>query len=346
MPELDFATLPRLSKGMAFLDDHGWEKAVIYPIAGDASFRRYARIQGENRDAILMDAPPQHEDVQAFVQIANHLRDLGFSAPEIFAQDLREGFLLLEDLGAETFTQALGDNSATEQQLYELATDTLARLHKINSKTTAPDWLAPYDDEKLLAEAALFADWFMPAVGIDNISGLARADFDKAWLEVFTTVHRGPRTLVLRDFHVDNLVRMPSRKGTDACGLLDFQDAVAGHPAYDLMSLLQDARRDVSDDLKADMLARYHDAMGTLDRKAFDAVFAILAAQRHAKVIGIFTRLHVRDGKPHYLAHISRVWKLLDDALNHPALGPVASWLETHVPPEKRITPDQAGAKP
>ncbi len=345
MPELDFATLPRLSKGMAFLDLHGWEKVVIYPIAGDASFRRYARIEGIGRDAILMDAPPEHEDVRPFVQIANHLRDLGFSAPEIFANDLKAGFLLLEDLGPETFTQALATDPLQERQLYELATDTLASLHKIPGESAAPDWLAPYDDEKLLSEAALFADWFMPAVGLDNISGSARADFDKAWLEVLTAVHQGPRTLVLRDFHVDNLVWMAAREQTNACGLLDFQDAVAGHPAYDLMSLLEDARRDISTDLKQEMLKRYHDLMSTDDRKAFDDAFAVLAAQRHAKVIGIFTRLMVRDGKSNYLTHIARVWKLLEHALAHPALEPVDRWFETYVPPEKRIAPEQAGAK-
>ena len=320
-------------------DELGWHNVVIYRIAGDASFRRYFRISHGDENAILMDAPPEHEDVRPFVQIAKHLQALGFSAPEILGENPVEGFLLLEDFGDNTFT-ALLKGGVKAGELYELATDTLMALHQMTGEKTAPNWLAPYDDEKLLAETALFPDWFMPAVGLDGLSGQARAAHDKAWLDAFAVVHKGPRTLVLRDYHVDNLLRLDGRDGVKACGLLDFQDAVAGHPAYDLMSLLEDARLDVAPELQQAMTTRYHDAMQTKNRETFDAAYAILGASRHAKVIGIFTRLYVRDAKEGYLDHISRVWRLLEASLQHPALAQVKTWFDKHVPQDKRMRPE------
>ena len=168
-----------------------------------------------------------------------------------------------------------------------------------------------------------------------------RDAYVSTWNEIFPVVYAQPLTLVLRDFHVDNLMRLPDRKGVSACGLLDFQDAVAGATAYDVMSLLEDARRDIAPGLKDAMLARYFGRMGDLDRPGFEAAFAILAAQRHAKVIGIFTRLCRRDGKDGYLVHIPRVWRLLEQALRHPALAPVAAWFAQNVPVEVRGVPAQ-----
>ena len=324
-----------------FLGHAGWGQAQHTPLGGDASFRHYIRLNLDGRTAMAMDAPPAHEDVRPFVKIAKHLRLLGFSAPEILAEDEDNGFLLLEDFGDTTFTNLLGDG-ADERELYRLGTDVLIALHAIDFHETTPEWLPPYDDRALRNEAALLLDWFMPAQDL-RVTTEARAEYERLWLDLFAFVHEGPRTLVLRDYHVDNLMRLDDRDHISACGLLDFQDALAGHPAYDLMSLLEDARRDVDPALQAEMKVVYRDALD-LDDVAwsdFETAYAILAAQRHSKVIGIFTRLHRRDGKPVYLKHIARVWRLLEHALTHPALADMQDWMDHHVPFAKRTAPPE-----
>jgi len=328
----------------AFLKGTGWEDAQRQPLTADASFRRYIRLRQtghqDKASALVMDAPPAHEDVRPFVLIDKHLRLLDFSAPEILAEDETNGFLLLEDFGDATFTNLLADGH-DECALYTLATDVLIAMHALDNSGTMPDWLLPYDDARLRDETALLLDWFMPAQGL-NVSTDTRADFERIWFGLFAHVHDGPRALVLRDYHVDNLMRLEDRESIKACGLLDFQDALGGHPAYDLMSLLQDARRDVAVQIQADMIERYRDALNisgpAWDR--FERAYAILAAQRHAKVIGIFTRLQRRDGKSVYLKHIARVWRLLEQALEHPALGDMKTWMDTHIPTDKRHAPE------
>jgi len=322
----------------AFLEANGWHWADSRLLADDASFRSYRRLVDGGRRAVLMDAPPAHEDVRPFVRIARHLRGLGLSAPDILAEDIEAGLLLLEDLGDDTFTRLL-ENGADEEPLYALAVDVLVHLHRLPAARALPPALPSYDDARLLDEALLLTDWYMPATLGDPPSQANRNAYIEAWREVLPLVGAQPRTLVLRDYHVDNLMRLEGRAGTAACGLLDFQDAVAGPAAYDLMSLLEDARRDISGTLKATMLARYREGVAEIDWPAFETVFAILAAQRHSKVIGIFTRLCRRDGKPGYLLHIPRVWRLLEAALCHPALAPVAAWFQRHLPRGTRRIP-------
>jgi len=313
-----------------FLNISGWATAEQAPLPGDASFRHYIRLNKSGVRAMLMDAPPATENVQAFVAIANHLLDLGFRAPKILAEDQDLGFLIIEDFGDDTFTNLLAAG-VDETALYALATDTLADLHK----NEPPYWLPPYNDQRLLTEASLLLDWFMVAHGLE-LSCQDRAVYDRLWLDLFARVHAGPKTLVLRDYHVDNLMQLDGRTNTQACGLLDFQDARAGHPAYDLMSLLQDARRDISADLQSAMKKRYHATCETEDIAAFDIAYTILAAQRHAKVIGIFTRLDRRDGKPVYLKHIDRLWHLFEQSLDHPVLEDLKIWVDAHIPKDKR----------
>lgn len=327
-----------------FLADSGWGGATRLPLAGDASFRRYERLTLGDRRAMLMDAPPPQEDVDAFVAVARHLKRLGFSAPDIFSKGKKEGFLLIEDLGDDTFAKILGQNRDEETSLYELAVDVLIALHGVAPERVAPPGLKIYDDDKLLEEAFLLPDWAWPAVANEPLADDIRNAYQAAWLGVFPIVHHQPQTMVLRDFHIDNLMALKGRDGIGRCGLLDFQDAVLGPQPYDLMSLLEDARRDIGDDLRRAMLDRYLAAFPDIERNEFEAVFAILAAQRHAKVIGIFTRLFVRDGKAQYLEHIPRVWRLLETTLKHPALAPVAAWFDAHMPPDKRRTPSGEGA--
>jgi len=330
----------RLMGAVNFLNDAGWENVYMTPIAGDASFRRYYRVEKGDDTAVLMDAPPEHEDAGAFAKIARHLRGLGLSAPDIIAADEAHGFLLLEDLGDATFTRELA-RGVDEKNLYEAAIDVLVAIHSRAREDACPDGLPPYGNGRLLDEAFLLPQWFVPAITDgEPMSEDARKAYGDAWLSAFPLVHALPKTLVLRDYHVDNMIWLPEREGTARVGLLDFQDAVAGCAAYDVMSLLEDARRDIADNVRDAMLDRYFAAMGDTDRDAFMTAFHVLGAGRHAKVIGIFTRLSVRDGKDVYLQHIPRVWRLLERAVAaEPALAPVRAWLDEYIPPEKRTTP-------
>jgi len=321
-----------------FLNQAGWSGARREPLPADASFRRYVRLHGpEKRRALLMDAAPPQENVRAYLAVARLLRGLGLGSPAVFNQDAENGLLLIEDLGDDTYTRLLAQGAA-EEPLYALAVDVLIELTRRFKPKEAP-FLAPYDDEKLLNEAALLADWYWPAVTGKPLDPGLRAEYLGLWRALFPLARGVPSTLVLRDYHVDNLMRVPNRAGLLACGLLDFQDAVLGPSSYDLVSLLEDARRDIAPDLAQRMKLRYLDAFPAIDRAAFDASCAVLGGLRHAKVIGIFTRLKVRDNKPQYLSHIPRVWRLLERSLKHPDLAPVARWFDAHIPPSSRRAP-------
>ena len=326
---------PRRQAMAAFLDRAGWGGVPAVPLAGDASFRRYYRLGANGRSAVLMDAPPPQEDIGPYITVAALLRELGFSAPEVFAEDRERGLLLLEDFGDDTYTRLLA-RGADEPALYGLAVDTLVALQRAAEPRGTPE-IPFYDTERLLIEAALLVDWYRP---FDR--GL-RAEYLALWSAVLPDAVVSPPILVLRDYHVDNLMLLPDRPGVRSCGLLDFQDAVTGPPSYDLVSLLEDARRDVPAGLRQAMTERYLAAFPGLDRKAFLRSAAILAAQRNCKILGIFTRLWRCDGKRQYLAHIPRVWRLLEADLRHPALGPIARWLDRHLPSETRCRPDLGG---
>jgi N-acetylmuramate 1-kinase len=334
----------------AFLDRAGWGAAERRKLAGDASFRRYDRLKmGDGRRAVLMDAPPPQEDVRPFLAVARLLHGLGLSAPRILAEDVEAGFLLLEDFGDGTYTRLLRDGAAAEGDLYALAVDTLIALHRGFEPSSAPPGAASlphYDEARLLTESLLLVDWYLPAItGVAGPDTALRDSYVDAWRKVLPFASGGaPDTLVLRDYHVDNLMRLDGRAGVAACGLLDFQDAVTGPASYDLVSLLEDARRDVPPALAEAMIERYLAAFPALDRDAFRASYAVLGAQRNCKIVGIFTRLCVRDGKPHYLGHIPRVWRLIEQDVRHPALAPVAAWLDRHVPPAMRRVPDARSA--
>jgi len=328
----------------AFLTSAGWGGASRRPLESDASFRRYTFLADGARRALLMDAPPDKEDVRPYLRIARHLTGLGYSAPSILAEDTAAGLLVIEDLGQDTYTRLLARGEAgqprtggtVEDRLYALAVDVLIDLHHRPPAEAIPPGLPPYDEAELLREALLFIDWYLPAAAGRPADPTVRDAYVAAWRAVLPPIlapgDGAPPTLVLRDYHVDNLLLVPGRPGVAACGLLDFQDALAGHPAYDLVSLLEDARRDVGDDLAARMRARYAADFQRLNRASFDAAYAILGAQRHMKVLGIFVRLSRRDGKPRYLVHLPRLWRLLERSLRHPALAPVAAWLEGNVP--------------
>jgi N-acetylmuramate 1-kinase len=297
-----------------FLERAGWGGATIAPLAGDASFRRYFRILGAKGNAVLMDAPPPHEDTRPFLKVADHLHHLGFAAPRILARDVDAGLVLLEDFGDDRMREALDIDPSREDAIYTQAIDLIRDLHRHPSGE-----LPPYDMAVYQREAGLFPEWYMPAVGLEVAPG-----WTEAWDAALAPIAQDQSTTVLRDYHAENIMLLPD----GSLGLLDFQDALAGHPAYDLVSLLQDARRDVSPELEARMMDYY----GSLDRSAY----ALLGAQRNAKILGIFTRLWKRDGKPRYTAFQPRMWTYLERDLEHPALAPVKAWFDAHVPQDKR----------
>jgi len=308
-----------------FLAKLGWGEGDVLPLAGDASFRRYFRVADHGRSAILMDAPPPHEDPRPFIQVAQWLVARGFPAPVIFGTDLEQDLVLIEDFGDARMRETVDAAPESLLRMYEAAVDILIRLR---SEPAGP-W-RPYDRKELQREADLLTEWYCPAIRVTvDTEGYA-----KAWGEVFDYALAAEPVTVLRDYHAENLMLIG---GTEALGLLDFQDALAGHPAYDLVSLLQDARRDVEPEIEAAMLDRYRRVTGAGDD--FDAAYHVLGAQRNAKIVGIFTRLWRRDGKPRYPAMCPRVWRYLNRDLDHPALAPVKAWFDANIPADQRGDP-------
>lgn len=312
----------------AFLAGCGWGGARVEPLAGDASFRRYFRVIDGDRRAVLMDAPPSHEDVRPFVAVAEWLGTVGLSAPEILARDIDRGLLLLDDFGDWRLREMLDDDPGRERELYELATDVLVHLH---SHAPMPG-LRPHGLDQWLEEVQLFIDWYCAALDLS----VDAEGYRIAWRQVLAPVAGdglGPVT-VLRDYHAENVMLVQGRGGVRRFGLLDFQDALAGHPAYDLASVLEDARRDVSVAVERAMIDRYTAATG--HGEAFERAYWTLAAQRNARILGVFTRLWKRDDKLHYTAFQPRMWGLLERDLERPELLPVSRWFNDNVPPHQR----------
>jgi len=312
----------------AFLARHGWAGSSIAVLAADASFRRYFRVTDSTRTAVLMDAPPAHEDARPFLALAAHLDSIGLSAPQILAAEPDNGFVLLEDYGDCRLTPLLEARPDLEPALYATAIDILAQVQRASPPPGLPD----YDLNELRREVLLFADWYLPGLGLAPDPG----GFLDAWNGAFAYAVGWPGVLVLRDYHADNLMWLADREGTRALGLLDFQDARLGQRAYDLVSLLQDARRDVPPALEAAMIARFLAHTPAQNPARFAASYAVLGAQRQTKILGIFARLWKRDGKPGYRRFMPRVWAHLERDLAHPALLPVARWFDANVPAEAR----------
>lgn len=330
----------RLEQIQQLLASTEYKDAELTPLAGDASFRRYIRVNKNGKQAMLMDAPPEKEDVRPFIAVAEYITDKGYSAPKIYARSVPEGLLLLEDLGNDSYTQLLKQESVRarmEQTLYAAAIDLLAEWHDESRAFSAPEKLSlpKYDNALLLREVSLFADWFLPQVLGREKAAILRQDFMAQWERILNKAQLSTRVLVHRDYHADNLMWLPNREGAARVGLLDFQDGVYGDAAYDLVSLLEDARRDVPQPLAENMISRYIAAAG-LNAAKFRADYAILGAQRNCKIVGIFARLATRDGKLHYLNYLPRVWQHLDRDVQHPALAELKHWLDTYVPREHR----------
>ena len=309
-----------------FLQSTPWSAARRDPLSGDASNRSYQRLVDGTRHAVLMNAPPERgEDTRPFVHIATHLSAIGLSAPRILAQDTTNGFLLLEDLGDDLFARVVAADPTKETPLYEAATDVLVHLHRAD---LLPG-LVPYSPQVMVDMAALAYDWYL--AGATGRDADAKATFTAAFRPLLEQHAADQSVLIQRDYHAENLLWLPGRDGVARVGLLDFQDAMAGHPAYDLVSLLQDARRDVSPATEQHMIAHFIRQTGH-DEPAFRAAYSLLGAQRNLRILGVFARLCIRDGKPGYIDLIPRVWALLMRDLEHPALAPVAGLIAAALP--------------
>lgn len=352
-----------------FLNSAGWAGAELSPLPGDASTRRYLRAAHRGRHAMLMDQPQNAEapqcpaqatpeqrralgynaiarlagaDCGRFVAVADYLRRRGLSAPMVYAADVDHGFVLLEDLGDDLYANVLEGDAGDERALYSGAIDALARLHTeaAPEELTTSKPLHVYDETSLLAETDLMTQWFMPLALGRAATESERAEHREIWTDVLRQLPKSPPVFVHRDYHAQNLFWLPNRDGAARVGMIDFQDAVAGTKGYDLISLLEDARRDVSRSLAGAMTSRYVDqARQTgvdIDEDALRAEMAVMAAQRNAKIVGIFTRLHTRDGKPRYLDYIPRVWHYLEHDLQHPALAPLKTWYDRNIPATAR----------
>jgi aminoglycoside/choline kinase family phosphotransferase len=351
-----------------FLAANGWGDAVVTPIPGDASTRRYFRLADGTRKALLMDQPQGAEtptappgasaeqrralgynavarlagaDIGRFAGVARYLKSRGLSAPEIYAADTAAGFMIIEDLGDALFADVLA-GGGDETALYYNAMAVLARLHAEPAPDAVGDKpLFAYDETALLAEADLLTDWYLPHALNRAATADETGEHRGLWRAALAPVLAAPRTFVHRDYHAQNLLWLPQRQGAGKTGLIDFQDAVAGSRAYDLASLLEDARRDVDPAVGRAALRHYLDTMraqGTpVDEAAFAAEMAAVAAQRNAKIVGIFARLFRRDGKPRYLALLPRVWGHLQNDLAHPSLAPLRAWYDRTIPRETRF---------
>jgi tRNA threonylcarbamoyl adenosine modification protein YjeE len=352
------AQVERLRALREFLEGAGALDATRLRMPGDASTRSYARLAKNDGTLILMNSPKRPdgpaiydgksysaavhlaEDVKPFVAIARGLRERGFSAPAVHHGDLDAGFLITEDFGNAPFVE--GDPPAPIAQRYQMATDMLVALHREPLPETLP--LAPgisyaipvFDTDALLVELGLMPEWYLP----DRNAALAdgpRNEFTALWRALLAKLLAAPKTWVIRDFHSPNLIWLDERPDIKKVGIIDFQDAVLGHPAYDLVSLLQDARVDAPEQLELALLTRYikarRDADPGFDAAAFAEHYAIMSAQRNTRLLGTFARLNRRDGKPHYLKHQPRIWSYLNRSLAHPALSGLRAWYGEHVPP-------------
>jgi tRNA threonylcarbamoyl adenosine modification protein YjeE len=352
------AQVERLKALREFLDGAGFADAKRRRMPGDASTRSYARLARNDGFVILMNSPKRPdgpaiydgkpysaavhlaEDAKPWVAIANGLRARGFSAPAIHHADLHAGFLITEDFGSAGFVE--DDPPAPIPERYQAATDMLAALHRQSLPETLP--LAPhitytiptFDTEALLVEVGLMVEWYMPDRNAAPDEQL-RAEFDAMWRELLAKPAAAAKTWAMRDFHSPNLIWLEQRTDIARVGIIDFQDAVLGPAAYDLVSLLQDARIDVPETLELAMLTRYMKARlasdDTFDPAAFAELYAVMSAQRNTRLLGTFARLNRRDGKPQYLRHQPRIWTYLNRSLDHPALSGIRAWYAAHVPP-------------
>jgi len=347
--------ISRLEALGTFIAEHASADARLSYLQGDASARRYGVLRTGDMRHVLMDSPQRPdgpvvedgkpysaiahlaESVLPFAAVGTALRDAGVRVPEILETDLAQGFLLIEHLGDRVFGEEIANGEEIEP-LYRSACDVLSHLRgqRVPERIALADGsthhVPRFDWPTFRIEAALFTDWYFPAVSGTRAAEEVTSAFESAWCELHACIDGGDHW-ILRDFHSPNLIQRPEAEGLDRVGVIDFQDALRGHPAYDLVSLLQDARLSVPEEVEVSLLDRYCAMTGAdFDELEFRRAYAILGAQRNTKILGIFARLAQRDGKPQYLSHVPRIWGYLERNLRHDALDDVRCWYNVHVP--------------
>lgn len=325
---------PRERQVADFLAASGWAEAARTPLAGDASTRRYLRLARGRETAVLMDAPSPSDRTPQFVTVAALLRDVGLSAPVVHAADTAAGLVLLEDFGDRRFGDRI-DAGDGARALLALAVDVLIALHrKFDASAAEAHQLPRFDPAMFQDQLTLFAAVVLPRAGVMP-SQVVTQDFQAAWAPALGEACQVPRSLLLRDYFADNLMWLDERPGLAACGLLDFQDAGIGPVSYDLMSLIDDARRDIPEETAEFCRRRYLDAFREIDPALFELSCHVLAAARALRIIAVFLRLE-STGRPGYAVHLPRVWRQFDRHLRHPALAPLAAWFNRHLPADRR----------
>lgn len=313
----------------SFLKNVGWNNTKKSLLAHDASFRWYDRLEKDNKTMVLMNAPIPQENPAQFVFVDKILENIQIKVPHIYHKDLENGFLLLEDFGDNTFTRLIA-KGYNENKLYTKAVNTLIEIQKKIKKNPG---LKEYNLDLILSETSLLPLWYIKYVVGRELSQDSMNSFISIWTKLYDTINQVPKTLVLLDYHVDNLMITKDNQ----CGLLDFQDARYGPVTYDLASLLEDARRPVSNKIQTEMLNLYFSKLPAFNTDAFKLSYPLMAVQRHSKVIGIFVRLFIRDHKDRYLKHIPFVWSLLEKHLDHPLLTEYKEWLDQYIPKNIRF---------
>jgi len=318
----------------AFIEQAGWGDAARAPLAGDASARRYERLRRGAQQAVLMDVPPASGiGTVPFLGVTRWLRAAGFSAPEILAADTGAGLVLLEDLGDASFAALCADGPGMEAMLYGAAVDCLVAIQRVDPPEGEGGWMPPvYDLATALREARLAAEWYLPVAQGAAAPAVAPAEYVALIEGAVGRELGGAPVPVLVDYHAENLFWLPGREGLARVGIIDHQDLRIGPPAYDLVSVLEDARRDTGPELRAAMVRRYLDATGR-EAAGFERAAAFWAAQRNLKILGLFTRLVRAEGKPRYLEMMPRVWAHLMRDLEHPALAELGAWVRRNLPP-------------
>ncbi|MDF2964823.1 MAG: phosphotransferase [Rickettsiaceae bacterium] len=316
-----------------FIERNGYGSFDVVNLPADASFRTYARLIKGEESFILMDSPPEHYNLEPFVKIGTHLLNAGFSAPKLFEQDHENGFMILEDLGTVSVNNLLSSDGSKETE--ELIYKKIIRLLIQIQETPAPKGLSLYTKELLIKEAEIFLDWFLPILHGEATAYDLKEEYSYLWNKIFNSIDLKEECLTLRDFHVDNLMYMEERNNLNQIGLLDFQDALIGSPAYDLVSLVEDARRDIDATLASELINYYLSLIPAYNRKDFLAQYSILGAQRNIRILGVFARKATRDKNSRYLSFVPRVRKHLDKDLTHPLLAPLKDWLNKVAPQQK-----------
>jgi len=318
-----------------FLEDNGWKGAKRIMLAGDASFRRYERLFLHSNTAVLMDALPDKEDIRPFMKIAKYLIANNLSAPHILASDTENSLLLVEDLGDDLFARVLEKEPHRELELYIAAADVLVQLFREAERKVYSD-IPVFDIERMLQQVLRLPEWFIPMVSGEACAYSLKKEYLELWENVLSRMPEMRQVMVLYDFHAENLLWLSTRERWGCTGLLDFQDAMIGSPAYDMVSFLEDARRDVSAETVAKTI-EYYLEQTSIPKRDFMLSYHIMGAQRNFRIIGTFARLSVRDRKLHYLSYMPRVWRHIEYDLSHPLLAPLKDWIEKNIKLEWRI---------